>query len=425
MSIKFGRVLIVVTTVLLCSLAVATLFFTEKRIVKNTSPALNSDVVTLNKDQSDLVEFIRQNPELADELNDLIKVLNTANSQYVQEKPSEDLLKLAMKGIPEGLDPNNALYIGSEVAELMKSLSEENYSGIGVQIVEINKFIFIANVFSGSPAEKAGLQRGDSILKVNGQDIWGMDTTKVSSLIKKGGEGSSVILGVKRIGSQQPSSVTLVLKEIVVPSIEYSIVNKSIGYIKINSCVQETAHRFSQAIDKLRNYRGLVIDLRDNPGGFMSCAQSVLGYFIGIGQPIVTEKSRNEDRLVYSAATKGSYPKNIIVLINNYSASASEIISGNLRYYKIATLVGVRTYGKQTVQSLFDVDTGLPIPNLASHLILRITTAHYFLPDGTNVSENGVIPDIEIEQPSDFKPFEYKTARDLQLQKAIEILTAK
>ncbi len=424
MRIKFGRVLIVVTTALLFSLAVATIFFTEKQVVKNTSPALNSEVVTLNKDQSDVVEFIRQNPELADKLNDLIKVLNLTHDQYVDKKPFEDLLKLAMKGIPNGLDPNSILYVDSEVAELKKAFSEESYSGIGASVQAIDKDIFIIDVFPDSPSAKANLQRGDIILKVNGQSVWGMDVTRVVNMIK-GVEGTPVSLEIRRPTLQQPLKLVLNRQSVIVPSVVYSALDKNIGYIKINSCEPETADRLFVAIDRLRNSRGLVIDLRNNPGGLVSCTQSILGYFIGIGQPIITEKSRNDEQVILSQATKGSYPKNIIVLINNYSASASEIIAGDLRYYKVATLVGVRTYGKQTVQQFFDINTGLPIPNLSSDLVLRLTVAHYFLPDGTNVSENGVIPDVEVEQPSDFKPFEYKTARDLQLQKAIEILTVK
>lgn len=428
MDNKLGRsILVVAAASLLFTLTAGWLFF-EKRADYNRNSNSNSSIVSLSQDQLTMVDFVKKNPDLADELNDLIKVLSVANSRYVEEKSRDDLLKMAMRGIPEGLDPNNMLYIGSEADEFKKSFGEQSYFGIGAQIVAMNKFIFITNVFSNSPAEKAGLRPGDGVLKVNDQNVWGMNTARVIDLVKKGGEGSSVTLEINRVGSQQPSSVTLILKKIVVSSLEYSAFDKNIGYIKINSCGEETVDRFFTAADQLKDSRGLMIDLRNNPGGLVSCAQSVLGYFIGIGRPVIVEKYRSTENTVRSTATRGLYPKKVVVLINNNSASASEIIAGNLRHYKVAILVGVRTHGKQTVQTFFDVNTGLSISDLSnvdSDLVLKLTIAHYFLPDGANVSENGVVPDIEVEQPDDFKPFEYKTARDLQFQKAIEILTAK
>lgn len=430
MDNKLGRssILVVAAASLLFTLAAGWLFFVEKRADYNRNSNLNSSIVGLSQDQLAMVDFVKKNPDLADELNDLIKVLSVANGQYVEEKSYDDLLKMAMKGIPEGLDPNNTLYIGSEADELKKLFGEQSYFGIGAQIVAMNKFIFITNVFSNSPAEKAGLRPGDGVLKVNDQNVWGMNTARVIDLIKKGGEDSSVTLEINQVGSQQPLSVTLILEKIAVSSLEYSAFDKNIGYIKINSCGEETVDRFFTAADQLKDSRGLMIDLRNNPGGLVSCAQSVLGYFIGIGRSVIIEKYRSTENTVRSTATQGLYPKKVVVLINNYSASASEIIAADLRHYKVATLVGVRTHGKQTVQEFFDLNTGLPISDfssLDSDLVLKLTIAHYFLPDGANVSENGVVPDIEVEQPDDFKPFEYKTARDLQFQKAIEILTAK
>ena len=402
--------------------------FVNLRINKQTQDSnLTDNPASLNQDQSAVTEFIKQNPKLADEFNDLIKVMSTASDQYVEERSRDELLKLAMKGIPSALDPNNVLYVDSEVEELKKSFGEQNYSGIGTRIEVINKFVFITNVFADSPAEKAGLRSGDNILKINGQDTWGMEQVKILNLIR-GEDGTQVVLEIKSAISQQPFTVTLNRQKIVIPSVESSVFNKNIGYIKINSCEEETSRRFIMAVGGMVEAKGLIIDLRNNPGGLLGCAQSVLGYFVGFMHPVIIQKNRNQEATVITSTTKKPYPKKIVILINNYSASASEIIAGNLKYYKIATLVGVRTYGKQTVQAFFDINTGLPILNLFdfnSDLVLRLTIAHYFLPDGTNVSEHGVVPDVEVEQPDDFKSFEYKTARDLQFQKAIEILTAK
>lgn len=389
--------------------------------------SLNSSVDTLSEDQSALVEFVKQNPDLADELNDLTKLVGSVRRNYVKDEPSDELLKLAMKGIPEALDPNNFLYIGQEVEELKKTFGEENYFGIGLVIQSISKYIFIVRVLPDSPSEKADLRPGDIILKVNGQSVWGLSPIEVSNMVK-GKEGTPVSLEIQRATSQQPFEVVLSRKRIVVVSVEYSVVDRNIGYIKVNSCEEETVNRFFDAVGRLKNAKGLIIDLRNNPGGLVNCAQALVGYFVGIGQPVIVEKDRNSQYSIITNITRGLYPKKIVVLVNNSSASASEIIAGNLRHYKVATLVGVRTYGKQTVQQFFDVNTGYPIPDIMDYggkLALRLTIAHYFLPDGTNVSENGVTPDIEVEQPSDFKLFEYKTVRDLQFRKAIEILNTK
>ena len=388
-----------------------------------------------------LMEYITgiESVKTVDQLMHFIQLLEEIKIHYVDDKSSDDLIDLAMRGMVEGLDHNSHLFLGSDVQSIKDRLSGEDIyqGGIGVSIISLNKNIFITEVFEGGPAFKAGLEPGDMILKVGANSTFGLTTDATSSLIR-GEDGTFVTLETRSVRSQKPRLVTLVRQRIVIKSVTYQNIGRDLAYIKVRQFTEETPDRFLEALGSSKGKKGLIIDLRGNPGGRLDVVGQMLQYMLGLDEEILSIKERyNEtifttssflDQIYLGPPLPVNYPTNVVVLINNFSASASEIMSGDLQYYKIATLVGIRTFGKSTVQNYFGLNINV---DSESHdldnaeIIMGLTVGRYFLPNGHDVSSNGIVPDIEVEQPDDFKLFEFGTKRDLQLQRAIKILRDK
>ena len=214
----------------------------------------------------------------------------------------------------------------------------------------------------------------------------------------------------------------------------YKDLDRQIAYIRITEfAFPETTVRFYGALARASNKAGLIIDLRDNGGGALDAASMMIGYFVGPNRLVVNTKGRDFQGEPYTAPhltpahdwTPVKYPPKIVVLVNNYSASASEVMAGNLQQHKDVTILGVRTFGKATVQNYLDIDKPDHVPDANTRLLLGITIARYYLPDGTDISSVGVMPDIEVEQPDNFRIYEYGTRRDRQLQEALKFLRKK
>ena len=360
-------------------------------------------------------------PETMKKLSDFFLVHDVTKSHFVDIKTSPSLIDLAMIGMVGGLDPYSNLFIGEDAELAGKSLSgEENLIGIGMQIGNDYKSTVIIEVYDGSPAAKAGLQPGDVLLKVNGENVFGMSTAKVASLVR-GPEGTPVVIEIKAVRFQKPKSITIVRETVVIQSVDYKELNNGFVYIKIKSFRSETVGRFLEALQKSCNKK-VVMDLRNNGGGSLEAVNHIVGFLIGPGKVLISKKGRSDNSELLTPPESDiltCHPSKIVLLINNNSASASEIMAGDLQHYKIATLVGVRTLGKATVQNYLPLD-GKSIRE--SRLILGVTIARYYLPDGTSITDIGVRPDIEVDQPRYFKNFEYLTKKDAQFQRALKIL---
>lgn len=361
--------------------------------------------------------------ETLKKIHDLFFVHDVAKSHFVDEKTSPDLLDLAMIGMIGGLDPYSNLFIGESAELAGKDLSgENNFVGVGVVVESVYKSIVIAEVFDNSPAARAGLEPGDLLLKVNGESVFGMSVQKIASLVR-GPAGTPVVLEIRAARLQKPRSISIVREKVVVESVVYKDLKNNLSYIKIRSFLPETVNRFTEALKRSSNKKGLIIDLRDNGGGYLDAVKKMVGQLVGPDKVLVSMKGRSNSSDILTSVDANTfpikYPKKIVLLINNNSASASEIMAGNFKHYKVATLVGVRTLGKATAQNYLGLDN----PDLLkSRLIIGITFARFYLPDGTNITGEGVQPDIEIEQPDNFKRFYYLTRRDLQFQRALKIL---
>lgn len=361
-------------------------------------------------------------PETLKKLHDLFLVHDMARAHFVDSKTSPDLLDLAMTGMIGGLDPYSNLFIDSDAEMVTRNLSgENNFIGIGMSIENFYKTVVITEVFDGFPAARAGIEQGDILLKVNGESVFGMSVAKIASLIR-GPEGTSVVLEIRAARFQKSRPINVVRQRVVVESVSYKNLKNNLAYIKVRSFRPETVERFSDALKKSSNKKGIIIDLRDNGGGSLDAVNQMVSLLVGPNKVLVSMKGRSTSSEVLTPAGANrlvGYSTKIVLLINNNSASASEIMAGNLKHYKVATLVGVRTFGKATAQNYLGLDN----PNiLESRLIVGITTARFYLPDGTNITGEGVQPDMEVEQPENFKRFQYLTRRDTQFQRALQLL---
>lgn len=373
-----------------------------------------------------------------DNLLYLFRLIREVEINYVDRKTSAELVELAMRGMISGLDPNSYLIFGDDELKLMKENfgKERRYKGgVGITIGIFNRNVFIIEVLDGTPAFKAGLEPGDVITKIDGKNVFGLNLDAVVNLIG-GDEGMLVALEIRSPRFQKPKLISLRREKISVQSIFYKNIGRDVAYIQIKQFVEETPARFISALNQSRGKKSMILDLRGNLGGRFDIVVPMLEYLLGPGKDVLVIKGSEGIQSFHTSSfnrLRGPYfvysedfPRKIVVLVDNFSASASEIMAGALQYYKFATIIGVRTFGKATVQTILGINIASEIYDFNSaNMILTVTTDRYFLPDNQNISANGIVPDIEVEQPDDFRLYERGTKRDLQLQEAIKLLRKK
>jgi carboxyl-terminal processing protease len=346
------------------------------------------------------------------------RALRVIQSQYYNPKPSySELSHGTVRGLVEGLNDRFSYYLDPVQYQRQLNSYSGQYIGIGVEVNSTGDYPVIDSVFPDSPASKAGLRAGDVILKIDGHDIHGFNTDQSSNLIR-GKAGTTVVLSIDRRGVQSYFSV--VREPIVIPSVRSTTLPGGVLYIRIYSFGDSTAADFHRALtDGLAGARALVVDLRDDGGGFIDAAQNVISQFVGSGEAFeLRDHSGNVDRKnVLGSPPAPSLP--LVVLVNANSASASEIVAGSLEVHGRAKLVGTVTYGKGSVQQDF------PLPDGSD---LHITIRHWFLPDGSTVEQKGLTPDITVKLASPDGMFDVSQpsldhARDDQLNRALEVLS--
>ena len=317
---------------------------------------------------------------------------------YSDDVKQEDLEDAVYAGFLSALnDPYTVYYNEEETKEIKESTSGE-YSGIGaamMQNVQTGE-ITITTVYEDSPAEKAGLLEGDILYQVDDHKIEDQDTSEVVSWIK-GEERTEVKLSVYRGEDREEHTLTAVREKIQSQTVEHEMKEDKIGYISVQGFEDVTYEQFKSALEDLeaQGMEGLVIDLRNNPGG-----------------RIVSIKDKYGNEETYDCDGKHEFQKPLAVLVNGYSASASEIFAGAVKDYGIGTLVGTTTYGKGIVQELFSFE---------DDTMIKITTAEYFTPSGENIHKKGIQPDVEVEYTYDAS----NPTSDNQLQKALDVVKSK
>lgn len=303
-------------------------------------------------------------------------------------------------------DPYTVYYNEEQTNEFMEGVSGE-YSGIGAAMQQnlTTGEITITRVYEGQPADEAGLREGDILYQVDEREITDEELSEVVTWIK-GPEGTDVVLHVLRDGEQMELSATR--RKVQVQTVEYEMKEDHIGYIQVTEFDDVTYDQFKHALDTLENdgMKGLVIDLRSNPGGGLDTVVNMLRLILPEGT-VVSMKDRDGQETSYDCDGKHEFTKPLVVLVNQYSASASEIFSGAVKDYGIGKIVGVTTYGKGVVQQIFDLHDGSSI---------KVTISEYFTPSGKSINGKGVVPDVEVEYIRD----EENPDADNQLDAALE-----
>jgi carboxyl-terminal processing protease len=323
-------------------------------------------------------------------------VIELVQRDYVQPVGPDQLTKDALKGMLSRLDPHSDYMDESEFKESQSDLSGR-FGGLGIQISAQDGVPKVISPIDDTPASRAGLAGGDLIVAIDGQSTHGIDLQKIVRILR-GNPGTPVKLTISR-GAQPPFEVTITRAIIEVPSIKSQMQPNNIGYLRITEFGSETSRDFRKALDKLKQdargkLRGLVLDLRNDPGGLLNAAVEISGNFLDGGTVVsIRGRQKTEDR-TFTAPPKGDLLPGVpvVVLINGASASASEIVAGALQDRHRATILGTPSFGKGSVQSV--------IP-LEGHGALRLTTALYYTPAGRSIQGEGITPDTLIEAPKE------------------------
>ena len=340
---------------------------------------------------------------------ELIRAL--ADKYYLYDIDEDKLADGICKGYTEALDDEYTVYYDEEETKALLESTSGTYGGIGAVMTadEDTGYVKILSVYSDSPAEKAGLQAGDILTAVDGEDIGGQDLSDVVSKIK-GEKGTEVKLTISRTGESQSQELTAQRDEIEAQTVEYEMKENQIGYLRITEFDSVTLDQFNNAMSDLRSQgmEKLVIDLRSNPGGNLDTVCDILRTMLPKGTIVYTEDKDN-NRTDYTNDEDHTFDLPLVVLVDGSSASASEIFTGAVQDYGIGTIVGTKTYGKGVVQQLFDLQDGT---------YLKITVSQYFTPKGRTIQKKGIEPDVTVE----YEKNEENPSADNQLDKALEIL---
>ena len=333
---------------------------------------------------------------------------------YLHDVKEKDLNEGIYKGYIEGLgDQYSAYYDKKETKELTESL-DGSFSGIGAVMTQdaSSGVITITRVYDDSPAKKAGIKAGDVLYRVEEKTVTGKDLDKVVSWIK-GKKGTKVNLTLLRGTNSDKIKVTATRDVINVETVKYKVLENQIGYISISEFDSVTGDQFAKALKQLqkKNIKGLVVDLRNNPGGSLSTVCDILDSILPKGL-IVYTKDKNGKKEEYTSDEKHRLNLPMSVLVNGQSASASEIFAGAVQDYGKAEIVGTQTYGKGVVQNLFDLKDGTCV---------KLTTSEYFTPKGRNIDGKGITPDVKIEYKYNAKD----PKADNQLDKAVSVVKDK
>ena len=348
------------------------------------------------------------------------EIYNTIDDYYLNGIDNDKMKDGIYKGMVDSLGDPYTVYYNSEEYKQFTSSSSGTYSGIGVAVSQnvTTGAITIVKTFKKGSGEKEGMKPGDVIYKVEGKKIEGLELSKVVSMIK-GEEGTFVKVTVLRDGKE--IEFNLERKKLEVDTVNYRMEERSgkkIGYISVSEFDEVTASQFKNAISELNKegMEGLVIDLRDNPGGLLDVTCEMLDRMIKKGLLVYTV-DKNGKRVDEDATDSDSFDKPVAILVNGNSASASEVFSGAMKDYKAATLVGTRTFGKGIVQSIVPFGDGTA---------MKVTVSKYYTPNGVNIHGTGIEPDVVVELSKDAtKNGKYDRKYDNQLDKAIDVVVDK
>ena len=341
------------------------------------------------------------------------EVLNKINKEYVDEVDQSEAMDAAINGVLQSLDPYSA-YMSPESFQNMQTETSGEFGGLGIEVSMESGVVKVISPLDDSPAYEAGVKAGDYIVKINDIQVQGKTLSEAVEIMR-GPVGSDIEITVRRRGVKKALVFSITRKIIKIRSVKSKILENNIGYIRLTAFNENSGKQIKRKLNEFNDnekIKGFILDLRNNPGGLLSQAIKISDFFLSNGE-IVSTKSRQESENRKWFAKDGDIlnGKTLLVLINNGSASASEIVAGALKDHKRAILVGENSYGKGSVQSI------IPLKNKGA---IRLTISKYYLPSGKSISEVGVTPDIVVSEETD--DFRIDTETDNQLSYAIKLL---
>jgi carboxyl-terminal processing protease len=381
------------------------------------------------------------NDSIYEDLRTFTEVFTTIKKHYVDEANSKELILSAIKGMVKSLDPHSAYLTPQEYKEFQTETKGE-FGGIGIQIGIKDGALTVIAPIEDTPAWKAGIKAGDKIIKIDGQSTKDMNINDAVSRMR-GPKGKTVTLTIQRDEWKEPKDITIIRDIIKIKSVKFKMIENEIGYIKITQFQETTAHDLANALKTLKEkgMKSLILDLRNNPGGLLNIAVDVTEQFLPPKYLVVSIKGKSGERMdYYTEGLKPTYTDlPMIVIVNQGSASASEIVAGALQDWERSLILGIQTFGKGSVQSLIPLSDGSA---------LKLTTAKYYTPKGRSIHAVGINPDIVVKletkngrevpvirekdleqhlkgekvEPKETAPQEVDEKDDNQLQRAIDIL---
>ena len=352
--------------------------------------------------------------KLYEKIDLFAEVLEKIQNEYVEEVDQAEIIDFAINGALQSLDPFSA-YMNPKVFEESQSETSGEFGGLGIEESMESGVIKVIAPIDDTPAAKAGVKAGDYIVKINGEQVQGKTLMEAVNLMR-GPEGTSIEITVRRKGLRKAKTFKITREIIEIKSVISKIVDNKVGYLRLRAFNANSSSQLKKEIAKIEKNKklvGYILDLRNNPGGLLSQAVTISDFFLNDGEIVSTKgRKKRENRKFFAKKGDKIDGKPLIVLINNGSASASEIVAGALQDQKRAILLGETTFGKGSVQSI------IPLKNRGA---IRLTISKYYLPSGKSISEVGVVPDIRVEEEDE--EFSINTITDNQLNYAIKLLS--
>ena len=349
-------------------------FITSKLTLANTEEEKDVDVLPLN------------------EIRTFAEIFSKIKNDYVENINDKKLLENAIRGMLRGLDPHSA-YLDKEAYKELQEGASGKFGGLGIEVGYEDGFVKVISPIDDTPAQRAGVKAGDLIIKLDGKSVKGISLMEAVKMMR-GKPGSEIVLTILREGEEKPFNLPVVRDVITVKNIKSETIEPGLMYIRISNFQIHTVDDMRKSLKKLKNentdnLKGLVLDLRNNPGGLLNAAVGVSDLFLNNGLIVYTEGRIKDSKLKFTAKPTEVF-KNIpiIVLVNGGSASASEIVAGALQDHKRAIIMGERTFGKGSVQTI------LP---MSDETALKLTTARYYTPSGRSIQASGIEPDMIVK----------------------------
>ena len=351
--------------------------------------------------------------ELYEKIDLFSEVLEKIQNHYVEEIDQAETMDAAINGVLQSLDPYSG-YMSPKIFEESQTETSGKFGGLGIEVSMEAGVVKVISPIDDTPAARAGIKAGDYIVRIDGEQVRGKTLMEAVNLMR-GQVGTSIVITIRRKGLNRAKDIKIIREIIEITSVVSKLVNDKVGYLRLRSFNENSSDQLKKEISEIEKNEklvGYILDLRNNPGGLLSQAIKISDFFLNDGEIVSTKGRKNSENKKFFAK-KGDKinGKPLIVLINNGSASASEIVAGALQDQKRAILLGETTFGKGSVQSI------IPLKNRGA---IRLTVSKYYLPSGKSISEVGVVPDIKVEEEGE--EFSINTTTDNQLNYAIDLL---